>query len=410
MSATQKKKAPNAPQRSRKRKFLFALISISLGLLVGLLFCEGIFRILEYRENSHNSYQGTGGVWFADGRWGWKPSQGEFRQTTSEYNINGNINSLFMNDYPYDAEADKMRTRVLALGDSHTYAVGVSYDRTWPKEIEAKLNAQFGANRFRVYNGGVVGFNMHQYLLRLMDQGPVTRPDYVVLGLSYATDLYDLLPPDKGGWIYGGDKARDYFDFDPSGHLVERHWMATGNSGGQPTTRAARVRTTLEYFATFRYLRRSNLALFIGSHLWINGQSLWPNMDVLLEKETSERNQYQWRLFEALLLRIKQESDRQGAKLIVVGIPYLPQVYDDLWQLSFGKDPKYSRTAAIERVSAFCKQHDITYVDTLDDFRAKTKELGRWLHFRKDGHPTAEGQELIANTILKAGAITPVAH
>jgi hypothetical protein len=166
----------------------------------------------------------------------------------------------------------------------------------------------------------------------------------------------------------------------------------------------------LDSFATFRYLRRSNLALFIGSHVKINGQTLWPNMEVVVEKEPSQVHQYQWHLFEALLLRLKEESERQNAKLVVVGIPYIAQVYDEIWEISFGKDPRFSRTAAIDRVRSYCQSHGIIYIDMLDAFRAKAKELGHWLHYRRDAHPTAEGQELIAETVLKAAAIQPAKH
>jgi len=393
----------------RPRRFLlFAIIASSVGLLAGVALMEVVFRILERRENSHSVYEGSGGLWMEDGRWGWKPSLGAFRSVTSEFDVTGNINSLYMNDVSTDPIEDERKTRVFVLGDSHTYAVGVSMQQTWPRLLEGGLNLAKGQNTFRVYNGGVTGFNIHQYLLRLIDQGPLIHPDYVVVGLSYATDLYDLLPPDRGGWIYGGDRPRDYFDFNAEGELTERHWTTNmtprGGSSGASTT-AAGVRQILEYSATFRRLRRSKLSLFVGSHLTIKGQSLWPNMDIVLEKEVGEEHRYQWRLFEALLSRMKDECDRQGAKLIVVGIPYLPQVYDDVWDSTFGRDPRYSRTAAAERVESYCKKLNIPYVDTLSAFQAKTKKVGHWLHFPKDAHPTAEGHEVIASAVMNAGLI-----
>jgi lysophospholipase L1-like esterase len=392
---------------SRRRKIVFALITTSLSIIFGLAVCEIVFRVLEHNENAHIRYEGKGGLWVGDGHWGWKHSLGYFHSVTSEYDITGDINSLYMNDVAFSPDEDRTATRILALGDSHTYAVGVSTNQTWPKVLESKLNAQYGPHSFRSYNGGSTGFNMHQYLLRLIDQGPVVKPNYVIVGLSYATDLYDLLPPDHGGWIYGGDLARDYFDFDVNGRLTKRHWEAKAGSvvAGESGTTAANVRQILEYSAIFRYLRRSKLALFIGSHETVGGQSLWPNMYIVLEKNVAPYHEYQWHLFEDLISKMKSESDRQGAKLIIVGIPYLPQVYDDLWSSTFGKDPKYSRTAAIERVSAYCKQSGITYVDTLNGFQIKSKEVGRWLHYPKDAHPTAEGQEVIADQILKAGVI-----
>src|SRR5262249_47745912 len=157
----------------------------------------------------------------------------------------------------------------LALGDSHTYAIGVSAQETWPKVLERKLNSKIGNPVFRVYNAGMSGYSVHQYLLRLIDQGPVVRPHYVVVGLSYSTDLNDLLPPDHGGWMYGGDRARDYFDFDPTGSLVERHWdpAPRATHTGQTRGTADIVLERLNQLATFRRLRRSQLSLFIGSHV-----------------------------------------------------------------------------------------------------------------------------------------------
>lgn len=389
---------------SRKRRFLYALLTVGLSAAVSVSVCEIVFRILEYKESARNIYEGEGGRPLRDNRWGWRMTPGSFHAATAEYDVVGNVNALSMNDTPVDEVADKGLVRVLALGDSHTFAVGVSTPQTWPKVLEAELNSGSQTPRFRVYNAGVSGYSMHQYLLRLIDQGPVVHPQYVLLGVSYATDLYDLLPPDHGGWIYGGDAPRDYFDFDAKGDLTLRHWS------GQPAAARSRgtvqrVRDLLDYSATFRYLRRSALALFIGSHVKIGGESLWPNMDVVLEKNIKPEHEYQWRLFEGLLRLTKQECDRQNARLIVVGIPYLPQVYDDVWNSTFGNNDAYSRTAAIERVRAECRGLGVSYVDALEPMRQQSKLLGHWLHYRKDAHPTAEGQRVIADTIYRSGSI-----
>ena len=403
------------PKRSLRRRILFRLFAVFLGLFFAGLLGEGVFRVLEHIEASKNSRTGAGGHSTMDNRWGWKPSEGSFSSTTAEFSVTGFINEHGMNDDAIDVAADASKTRVLALGDSHTYAVGVSKDDTWVKQLQVQLN-QSGESSFRTYNAGVVGFNLHQYLLRLIDHGPELKPHFVVVGFSYATDLYDLLPPDRGGWIYGADAARDYFDFDAAGNLEMRHWdlqaSATDQEGGKPpapkTSAAHGLRKFLSNFAIFRYLRRSKLALAIGSKLRIGGQSLWPNMDIVLEKQVSPEHEYQWRLAKALLDKIKTECDGLNAKLIVLGIPYLPQVYDEIWDVTFGGDAKYSRTAANERVAAWCTQAGIEYVETLEAFRTETRAKDRWLHHRKDAHPTAEGQALIARVLMDAKIIRPV--
>lgn len=392
---------------SIRRKILFSLVALCIGLVVAGLLTEGIFRVIEYRAKPVK--EGTGGRSVADARWGWKPEKGWFRVATFEFDSTGHVNELFMNDEPYDPAADASRTRVLVLGDSHTLAVGVSMEETWPKVLQRRLNSIYQTRQFRCYNAAAVGYSLHQYLLRLVDQGPVVKPHYVMVGLSYATDLYDLLPPDHGGWTYGRDAPRDYFDFDESGQLVELHWPPDSETAQRVRKHniARSVRVVLQNFATFRYMRRTKIALWVGSKVKIGGQSMWPNMEVVVEKHVTKQHEYSWRLAQAVLARIHEECHRQNAKLIVVGIPYLPQVYDDIWKVTFGGDPRYSRTAAIDRMSTWCESESIVYVDTLDAFRAKTKELDRWLHYRRDAHPTAEGHEVIADTIVQAGVIEP---
>ncbi|HRH96216.1 MAG TPA: SGNH/GDSL hydrolase family protein, partial [Prosthecobacter sp.] len=392
---------PDSPSIKKHRPWTRRVASLLLQgfiiLVVTGLFVEVGFRVLESRSSSKYYYEGKGGIWMDDSRWGWKPTPGPFKMGTPEFEVTGDVNDMFMNEPPVDMAADAARTRVMVLGDSHTFATGVSREQTWPSVLEQRLNSG-SPSRFAIYNAATTGYNLHQYLLRLKDQGPVLKPHYVVLGLSYATDFYDLLPPDHGGWIYGGDKTRDHFDLDANGVLQERHWekpataVALGQAGGMVNTTPQMLRQFLDNFATFRFLRRSKLALMLGSKLRIGGQSLWPNMEVIVEKDPSKKHLYQHRLFEALLLEISKECKRQNATLVVVGIPYLPQVYDDLWNSTFGGDPRFDRSAAIERVSALCGSHGITYVDTLAAFQSRHKELGRWLHHRQDAHPTAEGQ------------------
>lgn len=406
--------APVLDRASRRRALFVGIALRSMALGVSLIFAgsisEAIFRVLEYQESVHSVSEGPGGKWIGDPRWGFKPAPGRFRLGTPEFDMRGVINAEFMNERPWNPREAAATSRILVLGDSHTYAVGVNQEDTWERRLEDKLNAGGPRRRFRTYNAAVPGYSIHQYLLRLIDQGPAIKPDYVLVGFSYATDLYDLLPPDRGGSIYGEQFDRDYFDFDGD-RLVEKH-SSPGSDVKHATTSTAtvspvvRIRRLLENFATFRYVRRSDVALMIGSKVHIGSQSLWPNMDVVLERDTVPDHAYQWRLAFALLDRIKSECDRQHSRLIVVGIPYLPQVYDEIWDITFGTNPKYSRTAAVDRIGNWCQAHGVACVDTTTALAAKVRQTGRWVHYRRDAHPTAEGHEVIAQRIIDAGVIS----
>jgi lysophospholipase L1-like esterase len=349
-----------------------------------------------------------------DARWGWRLRRGTCRIETPEFTIHSNTNALSMNDDAYVPADDVSKTRILVLGDSHTQAVGADTQDSWPKVLQRDLELRFSGSRFRIYNSGTAGYSLHQYLLRLIDQGPIVKPDYVVVGLGLASDLYDLLPPDRGGWAFFETLPRDYFDFDASGVLVQKHWSRSDGRGQSRTAAPAarvpavkRVRQAIEHFATFRYLRRTNLALAIGARVHVGGESLWPNMEAVVERDISPSREYNWRLAFALLDRIQAETTKLHARLVVVIIPYLPQVYDETWRRTFGNDPRYSRTAAIDRLQAWCAAKGIRSVDSTDALRAAVAARGHWLHYPKDAHPTAEGNAIIAGRLAASNLLQP---
>jgi lysophospholipase L1-like esterase len=81
----------------------------------------------------------------------------------------------------------------------------------------------------------------------------------------------------------------------------------------------------------------------------------------------------------------------------------LAQVYDDIWESSFGSLPKkYNRWIAGKRLSEICEKANIYYVDTTARFVEEVKQRGKWLHFPQDAHPTVEGHKIIANEVLNA--------
>ncbi len=401
--------APPQPGRSRRRRLVFGLIALLLGLGLASILAEAAFRILEARELSRTSFEGA--HWVDDPHWGWKPAPGDYLHRTPEYVAAGRVNAHFMNDREENLAGDVAKTRVLILGDSHTFATGISTTQTWAKQLEQQLNAAAGSDIFRTFNAGTTGYSLHQYLSRLRDDGPRLKPHYVVVGLSYATDFYDLLPPGRGGWIYGGDRERDYFDFDEQGKLVPKHWIPARQEAakeyGHNLTFAMSVRRLCDQSATFRQLRRSKFMLMIGARVRVGGQSLWPNMEIVMEKEISPAHEYQHRLFKALLQGLKTEADRQGAKLIVTGIPYLPQVYDDLRKATFPSE-RYDPEATTRRVSRYCQDLGIGFVDAQTPMRELHQKTGRWLHFLKDAHPTAEGHQVIAEAVLRSKLLQSV--
>ena len=76
-------------------------------------------------------------------------------------------NSLGLRDDEISRSKPDGEIRVLALGDSFTFALGVRFEDLWVQQLEAALNERWGTGRVQVINAAVAGYNTRQELLYL---------------------------------------------------------------------------------------------------------------------------------------------------------------------------------------------------------------------------------------------------
>jgi lysophospholipase L1-like esterase len=81
------------------------------------------------------------------------------------------------------ARAEDAPLRVLALGDSCTFGLGVDDDATWPAQLEALL-VEAGLP-VAVINGGVPGYTAFQGLRLLAHEGPALEPTLVIASFGF---------------------------------------------------------------------------------------------------------------------------------------------------------------------------------------------------------------------------------
>ena len=74
--------------------------------------------------------------------------------------------------------------RILVMGDSVPFGIGVVYEDSLPCQLERVLCEQHPGRRFRTLNMGVPSYNTEQELIQLKSLGLTLRPDAVVLLFS----------------------------------------------------------------------------------------------------------------------------------------------------------------------------------------------------------------------------------
>ncbi|HEX6320238.1 MAG TPA: SGNH/GDSL hydrolase family protein [Burkholderiales bacterium] len=269
------------------------------------------------------------------------------------------FNALGLRDIERSAKPASGTVRVLALGDSVTFGMGVAQHQTFPRQTEALLNAgRIGGPRVEVLNMGMPGYNTLHQLAQLREVGLALEPEIVVVGF-----LYNDVEPSSA---------------QRGTAMPEREERSLGT----------RLRSAIN--ASVLWLKKNSL-LFAWASPRI-GSALRPLGFKGYGQVGAVKDQYvdanpQWQAVRGALLEMKRLTDERGIELVVMVIPAMARFSDATYPIK-----EYH-----EAVSAFCRQHGIRALDLLPAFWG-LDGTKFWIS-ATDGHPNAEGQAIIAQAL-----------
>jgi lysophospholipase L1-like esterase len=170
-----------SPSRGRVRtaRWRLAAAALLLGSVTALAAAEVALRVAGV-TSSRRRHSRPGDLQ-ADPVVGWtlRPSYRGVQVETT-YEVPATTNELGFRS-PSWTEAHTARAlRVLALGDSCTFGLGVGDEDTYPAQLEGRLLAS--GQDAAVFNAGVSGYDSAQELETLRRIAPVVRPTVVVIG------------------------------------------------------------------------------------------------------------------------------------------------------------------------------------------------------------------------------------
>jgi hypothetical protein len=151
-------------------------VKVFLGLLLGLVLAEIVFRVRDAGAFSHLN------IYVAD------PELGATLEASAETRIafGGNpattvhTNARGMRGRDAPSHAD-----VLVVGDSQVFGLGVEDDETFPAQL-AEATGQ------TVVNAGIPTYGPSEYTQMIERFGPALRPKHVVYVINLANDLFEL--------------------------------------------------------------------------------------------------------------------------------------------------------------------------------------------------------------------------
>lgn len=95
------------------------------------------------------------------------------------------------------ASVDEGGTRILCVGDSHTFGAGVFPKDNYPSQLQAVLDARYPEEDFRVFNLGLPGINSAHVARRLEAQLLGIRPAIVLVWVG-TNNMWNELEREEG--------------------------------------------------------------------------------------------------------------------------------------------------------------------------------------------------------------------
>jgi lysophospholipase L1-like esterase len=383
-----------APAKSGRSVIANATLALA-ALIAVFAAAEAVIRAVYHPEN-------LGTVIRFDPSTGWSLMPGATLHSVDnirdlEYTIH--VNSMGLRDREFSQEKPDGKRRVVFIGDSFAFGVGV--DEGWRC---SDFVARALDDDCEVINASVCGWGTDQELIHYERFVRKLEPDAVVLTFCMSNDVLNNMLDHL------------YIGTSPKPRFVLRDSLVEVN-GQLPEPRLRLVDRAR------RFLRQSRLLVFVKRRIDAtrrdpdpiptrpnhpgyrrvdarDAHSHWSVFERRYDPDIEEA----WRVTEAILERFAKICRRDGTELIVLAFPLELEV-DDAWREDMlahvGIGPaRLDLEAPFDRLQAVCDRLGVSYLHPLAEFRRASGF--RRLYFERDVHPNRYGHAVAAAAVLPA--------
>lgn len=374
-------------------------------LIVSLAGIEVAFRLLNVAPDTLRSP--TEGVVEYDSLLGWrKIPHYEGMEVTPQTAVTLTFNSRGLRSPEYPYEKPSGVRRVLALGDSFAEGYTVENEHLFSHLLERKLNDSGLA--MEVVNGGTRGYSTDQELLFYLSEGRRYQPDLTIV-LFHDNDVwYNAQPSYPRGPkpLYRVDGEDVVLTNVPPPRMMRP----------EQETEVGSLQAIKGWFADsfhlYRFVRdRVKGTPFLYDLAVAAGAAAEPDAGVdrtlpgvwgVFLSDPGAEVEAAWEITEALLVRLRDEVEADGGRLLVFYVPAAVVTDEKAWRRMTGQyrlSGKATREAVRHRLAAMAERHQMELLDPTREFRRR----GMGYYVEGEGHWNEAGHELAAS--LMAGWI-----
>ena len=397
------------PPPGRRRRILLGLITMVIGVLIGLVIVEVGLRIVGYSYPEFYMADDVRGYVLIPQMTGWYQKEGRSFVT---------INSDGFRDVEHTIDKPAGTFRIAVIGDSYVEALQVSQDEMFTNYVRSQVMgcSAFGGKQVEMLSFGVSGYSTAQELLTLREKVLKYSPDVVMLVMTTNNDITDNSRFFKQTPI-------PYFVLKDGSLSLDdsfRHEKAFMIRNSGPSHLGIWLKNHLRIVQA---IGRAQVALKYRYQNWKN-QTNTPaaapaaideaaptaevGIDSQVYREPSDENwKNAWSVTEGLIALMKAETEVRGAKFAVVtasnGVQVLPTVdYRTAFAKLLGVPDLYYPD---RRIADFCKTNSIPVITLAPELGDYAAQHNIFLHGFDDnigyGHWNTAGHKIAGETIGK---------
>jgi len=333
------------------------------------------------------------------------------KHTSPEYSVVYSTNSIGFRDREHAIKKNSNVFRIVVLGDSFAQALQVPFEQSFPYLLEQKLNSNANIQKeIEIINLGWSGFGTDREYLTLKYIGLEYNPDLVILAFLTGNDLRSNYAEFENKYwhkychVYQNGTIsflRPFFVINETGELEELPFQHERIMGIGKDNFVSKILTKFRSPLYFYYKIKNFQRQKVSTEYKINGV---PIELYVYAHDYSADWQEAWNITKALIVKIDEESEENGAHLLLVSLTNRNQVHNEYWQETLETYPEMKNMEwDLEKpekiLTNFSAENNITYLQLLPPFREHVNRTNEKVHGHYDGHWNANGHKLAAELI-----------